>query len=107
MQYYYEPPDYWKALALDTKVNLEILKRFKEAAIEIAFPTETHILSTDEDKAPEISLVDSKNSKKESKKNSKEGKETSAPSQDHRSNSQDGGFEEQNQEDDGSSNGED
>lgn len=43
VQYCYEPPDFWKSLAFDSRVNLEILRRFNEAEIEFAFPTETQI----------------------------------------------------------------
>ena len=48
VQYFYSPPDYWEAMAFDTKVNLAIIERLGEADIEIAFPTETHIVEGSE-----------------------------------------------------------
>lgn len=47
VQYHYQPPDFYEALAFDTKVNLEILRRFEEAGIAIAFPTEVRVLKGD------------------------------------------------------------
>jgi MscS family membrane protein len=47
VQYYYEPPDYWEALAFDTEVNLAILERFDEAGIAMAFPTQTQQLEVE------------------------------------------------------------
>ena len=37
--YWYEPPDYWSFLELSERVNLEIVRRFREAGIELAPPT--------------------------------------------------------------------
>lgn len=37
--YWYEPPDYWAFLELGERVNLEIVRRFAEAGIELAPPT--------------------------------------------------------------------
>ena len=48
VEYRYEPAEFWTALEFDTKVNLEILRRFEEAGISIAYPTETQIIKTDE-----------------------------------------------------------
>ena len=48
VEYHYEPAEFYEALAFDTEVNLEILKRFDEAGIEFAFPTETHVVTTPE-----------------------------------------------------------
>ncbi|HBH49929.1 MAG TPA: mechanosensitive ion channel family protein [Bacteroidales bacterium] len=39
--YWYHPPSYWDFVAFSEKVNLEIIKRFNEAGIEFAFPTQT------------------------------------------------------------------
>lgn len=41
VQYHYQPPEYWEALEFDTRVNLQILDAFRDAGIEIAFPTMT------------------------------------------------------------------
>ncbi len=58
VQYYYEPPDYWEALEFDTEVNLEILARFADAEIEMAYPTHTQILSgSDTRPPPKLELV--------------------------------------------------
>ena len=44
--YWYEPPDYWAFCELGERVNLEIVRRFAEAGIELAPPTsKTHIMS--------------------------------------------------------------
>lgn len=40
VQYYNQPPDYWKALQRDSEINLAILSRFRDAGLEFAFPTE-------------------------------------------------------------------
>lgn len=48
--YWYHPPDYWAYMDFSEKVNLEILKRFNEAGIEFAFPTQTvYYKKTEED----------------------------------------------------------
>ncbi|VGO18413.1 mechanosensitive ion channel family protein [Pontiella sulfatireligans] len=39
--YWYHPPEYWDYLAFSEKLNLELLKRYNEAGIEFAFPTQT------------------------------------------------------------------
>ena len=39
--YWYHPPAYWDYMEFSEKLNLEILTRFKEAGIELAFPTQT------------------------------------------------------------------
>lgn len=46
--YWYRPPDYWAYMDFSEKVNLEILKRFNEAGIEFAFPTQTVYLKNSE-----------------------------------------------------------
>ena len=43
IQYCYSPPDFWEAKHFDSRVNLEILRRFNEAGLEFAFPTQTQI----------------------------------------------------------------
>ncbi len=57
VQYFFGPPDYWKALEHDTEINLQILERFNESEIEFAFPTETHILQTEADAEPAIRFM--------------------------------------------------
>lgn len=39
--YWYHPPQYWDYLAFGEKINMELLKRYNEAGIEFAFPTQT------------------------------------------------------------------
>lgn len=39
--YWYHPPDYWTFMAHAEKVNMELLRRFNEAGISFAFPTQT------------------------------------------------------------------
>ena len=39
--YWYHPPAYWDYMEFSEKLNLEILTRFNEAGIELAFPTQT------------------------------------------------------------------
>jgi MscS family membrane protein len=39
MMYWYEPPDYWAFSDFSERVNLEIIRRFAEAGIEVALPT--------------------------------------------------------------------
>ena len=39
--YWYHPPEYWKYLEHAERLNMELLKRYNEAGIEFAFPTQT------------------------------------------------------------------
>jgi len=39
--YWYHPPAYWDFLAHAEKLNMELLRRYNEAGIEFAFPTQT------------------------------------------------------------------
>ncbi len=39
--YWYHPPAYWDYLAFAEKLNMELLRRYNEAGIEFAFPTQT------------------------------------------------------------------
>ena len=48
VEYHFQPPDYWEALAFDTEVNLEILEGFEKAEIKLAYPTVTSNLRADE-----------------------------------------------------------
>ena len=45
--YWYHPPAYWDYMQFSEWVNLEILRRFNEAGIEFAFPTQTIHLAKD------------------------------------------------------------
>lgn len=47
MIYWYHPADYWRYMAFTEKVNMELLRRFNEAGIEFAFPTQTLYLAGD------------------------------------------------------------
>lgn len=49
--YWYHPPAYWDYMEYSEWVNMEILKRFNEAGIDFAFPTQTLHLAGD-DKRP-------------------------------------------------------
>jgi len=45
--YWYHPPKYWDNLAFNDRVNLSLLRRFNEAGISFAFPTQTiHLAPT-------------------------------------------------------------
>ncbi|MBL7178247.1 MAG: mechanosensitive ion channel family protein [Desulfobacteraceae bacterium] len=48
MFYWYHPPDYWNFLALNERVNLQIMRAFEEEGIEFAFPTTTTYLAHDD-----------------------------------------------------------
>jgi MscS family membrane protein len=52
--YWYHPPDYWDYLAFSGKLNMEILKRYNEAGIEFAFPTQTLYLASDPSRALKV-----------------------------------------------------
>jgi MscS family membrane protein len=45
--YWYHPADYWKYMAFTQHVNMELLRRFNDAGIEFAFPTQTLYLAGD------------------------------------------------------------
>ncbi len=45
--YWYHPPAYWDFLEHAEAVNMELLKRYNEAGIEFAFPTQTLYLASD------------------------------------------------------------
>lgn len=51
MYYWVTPPDWWLYHAVNEKVNLEIMRRFHEAGIEFAFPTQTLYLKKDDNPA--------------------------------------------------------
>lgn len=41
MSYWVKPPDYWLYHEVNERVNIEIMKRFEQAQIEFAFPSQT------------------------------------------------------------------
>ena len=41
MSYWVKPPEYWLLFEVNERVNLEMMKRFEQAGIEFAFPTQT------------------------------------------------------------------
>jgi MscS family membrane protein len=45
--YWYHPPEYWKYQEYSETLNMELFKRYNEAAIEFAFPTQTLYLASD------------------------------------------------------------
>jgi MscS family membrane protein len=49
MTYWTKPADWWLYNEVNERVNLEIMKRFEEAKIEFAFPTQTVYLKKDEE----------------------------------------------------------
>ena len=47
--YWYHPPEYWEYIAFSEKLNMELLRRYNEAGIEFAFPTQTiHMAGSEE-----------------------------------------------------------
>jgi small-conductance mechanosensitive channel len=46
--YWYHPPEYWDFLDFIQRINLRIMRAFKEEGIEFAFPTTTTHLSQDD-----------------------------------------------------------
>lgn len=51
MIYWVRPADWWLFHAVNEKVNLEMMRRFAEAGIEFAFPTQTLYVKKDDSKA--------------------------------------------------------
>jgi len=49
--YWYHPPAYWDFLAHAERLNMELLKRYNDAGIEFAFPTQTLYLNNVEETA--------------------------------------------------------
>ena len=47
VMYWYFPPDYWEYMAHAHYVNRALIKRFNEAGIDFAFPTQTLYLASD------------------------------------------------------------
>ena len=55
--YWYHPPDYWSFLEFSQRVNLQIMREFKNEGIQFAFPTSTTYLTQDDDQSLQISLA--------------------------------------------------
>ena len=51
MIYWVKPADWWVFQSVNEKVNLEMMRRFAEAQIEFAFPTQTLYLKKDDDES--------------------------------------------------------
>ena len=45
--YWFTPPDWWEYLAFNHDFNMELLRRYNEAGIEFAFPTQTLYVKQD------------------------------------------------------------
>jgi MscS family membrane protein len=45
--YWYHPPNYWEFMAFTERFNKEVFRRFNEAGIDFAFPTQTLHLAGD------------------------------------------------------------
>ncbi len=50
--YWHRPPDWWEYLAHCQKFNLELFRRYNEAGIDFAFPTQTLHLAGDANRDP-------------------------------------------------------
>ena len=55
---WFHPPDYWSFQAFNQKLNFEILRRFNDAGIEFAFPTQTVFLAGDPNRPFNIGVTD-------------------------------------------------
>jgi MscS family membrane protein len=56
MIYWYFPPNYWDFLALNERVNLQIMRAFEAEGIEFAFPTTTTYLAQDDRRPLDITI---------------------------------------------------
>jgi MscS family membrane protein len=54
--YWYHPPAYWDFLAFSERFNLEMIRKFREAGIDFAFPTRTLYLAGDQRRPLNIGL---------------------------------------------------
>ena len=54
--YWYHPADYWAFLALNQRVNTEIMREFENEGITFAFPTTTTYLAQDDGQPLDISI---------------------------------------------------
>lgn len=58
MIYWYHPPAYWDYMAFNQRVNLQLMRRFAEAGIDWAFPTQTLYLAGDEQRPLRLGIED-------------------------------------------------
>ena len=56
MMYWYFPPNYWDFMALNERVNLQIMRAFEKEGIEFAFPTTTTYLAQDDRRPLNITI---------------------------------------------------
>lgn len=56
--YWFYPPTYWDYMAYTEWFNLELLRRYNEAGIEFAFPTQTLYLAGDPNRPLNVGLPD-------------------------------------------------
>ena len=56
--FWYHPPDFWSFQAFNEKLNFEILRRFNDAGIEFAFPTQTVFLAGDPNRPLTVGVTD-------------------------------------------------
>jgi MscS family membrane protein len=54
--YWYHPADYWAFLALNQRVNTQIMREFENEGIKFALPTTTTYLSQDDEQPLDISI---------------------------------------------------
>lgn len=57
--YWYQPPEYWDFLEHSQWLNLQIFKRFGEAGIDFAFPSQTIYLAGDDNRPINLPGLDS------------------------------------------------
>lgn len=51
MSYWVRPVDFWFAKETHQRINLEMMRRFRDAGIEFAFPTQTLYIKKDDDRS--------------------------------------------------------
>jgi MscS family membrane protein len=57
MLYWYHPPAYWDFLALNQRVNTQIMQEFEKEGISFAFPTTTTYLAHDDHRPLQLSIA--------------------------------------------------
>lgn len=50
MLYWYHPPDYWALLALNQRINIQIMRKFEKEGIRFALPSTTAYLTQDDER---------------------------------------------------------
>jgi len=55
--YWYHPPEYWQYCEFTERVNMEILKRFNDAGIDFAFPSQTVFLANDDQRQLAVRML--------------------------------------------------